>query len=164
MRKQRKQQLEEHVQAINVALRKSVGYENGENDSDDEESAKGEWEGIEEPPPVNHEDEYVDEDKYTTVTVETVGISRDGFVKPGGESESEDGADGVVEVKKPHGRGGNKTDPQAYPVKKEKKKALKKKKIKFKYEGKEERKVTRMKERSKNMLQAKARREGQAQK
>src|ERR1700712_4204114 len=128
MRKQRKQQLEEHVEAINAALRRSVGYENGESDSDNENSTKVDGEGFEEPPPVNHEDEYVDEDKYTTVTVETVGISRDGFVNPGADSDSEEGADVAAETKKPHGRGRNPAETQAFPVKKEKRKAIKKKK------------------------------------
>ncbi|KFY89154.1 hypothetical protein V498_06505, partial [Pseudogymnoascus sp. VKM F-4517 (FW-2822)] len=50
---------------------------------DHEESGEdGEWDGIkEEAPaePIDHEEEYIDEDRFTTVTVEEVGVTKDGL-------------------------------------------------------------------------------------
>ncbi|EQL34933.1 hypothetical protein, variant [Blastomyces dermatitidis ATCC 26199] len=70
--------------------------EDGENDNSTDE----EWEGIAEPPPVDYEAEYIDEDKYTTVTVEELdSSSRDGLRRRVGvesdddEDDSEDGGE-----------------------------------------------------------------------
>jgi ribosomal RNA-processing protein 17 len=153
MRKQRKQQLEEHVEAINTALRKSVGHY-----SSDESEEGGEWEGFDDPPDVNYQDEYVDEDKYTTVTVETVGISREGFVSSGHDAGSDEKEDVTVIRKKTNESEEAKSQKRAEQGRKVKEKRPKKKKKKFTYESKVDRKVTRMKERSKNQLQAQARR------
>lgn len=53
----------------------------------------GEWEGFAEPLPVDYEAEYIDEDKYTTVTVEEMDPSREGFFKSGRQEDSDDGSD-----------------------------------------------------------------------
>jgi ribosomal RNA-processing protein 17 len=153
MRKQRKQQLEEHVEAINAALRKSVGHY-----MSDESDEGGEWEGFDDPPDVNREDEYVDEDKYTTVTVEAVGISREGFVEPRQDAGSDEEGDVAVKRKKTNESEEAKPQKRAEQGRKVKEKRPKRKKKKFTYESKVDRKVTRMKERSKNQLQAQARR------
>jgi ribosomal RNA-processing protein 17 len=153
MRKQRKQQLEEHVEAINAALGKSLG-----NYSSDESQEGGEWKGFEDPPDVNYQDEYVDEDKYTTVTIETVGISREGFVSSGQDVDSDEEEDIAVKHEKMTENEEAKPQRRAEQGRKVKEKRPKKKKKKFTYESKVDRKVTRMKERSKNQLQAQARR------
>jgi len=153
MRKQRKQQLEEHVEAINAALSKSVGHY-----SSDESEEAGEWEGFDNPPDVNYQNEYIDEDKYTSVTVETVGISREGFVSSGQDAGSDEEGNVAVKLKKTNESEEAKSPKHAEQGRKVKERRPKKKRKKFTYESKVDRKVTRMKERSKNQLQAQARR------
>jgi ribosomal RNA-processing protein 17 len=103
-----------------------------------------EWEGIaDELPVVDHEEEYVDEDKYTTVTVEEVEVSKAGLLKPTND-DSEDEAELVVK-----------------PVEKEKAKKVwpkKSRKEKFRYESKAERRASREKIKVKRKSQADARR------
>jgi len=122
------------------------------------ETENEEWEGFEElavaPPvqPIDHEDEYLDDDKYTTVTVEAVDIGREGFrdVGQGGESVGK----GAAEAGKNKGDDGKKrTCTKEKPTTDR----PKKKRQKFRYENKAERKVTRALEGSKNKKQAKAR-------
>ncbi|KAF2499196.1 hypothetical protein BU16DRAFT_578812 [Lophium mytilinum] len=153
IRQQRKDDLERHVNEVNALLKKASGdmSEGGEETDDDEN--EDEWEGIAEelPPPIDREEEYIDEDKYTSVTVESVDISKSGFSKPeeeGGTQEVGDAASKDAESKK---RVWTKDNPH--------KDKPKKRKVKFRYETKSERKVTRFKERSKNRSQAKARRD-----
>jgi ribosomal RNA-processing protein 17 len=137
--------VEAHVAAITAALREA-------NDLPNEEAQEfEEWQGIEEE--VDHEDEYVDEDKFTTVTVEAVGISRDGFTRPGDASESESEA----EVDAPKGRGGREQAPKAKPPRK--RSAAKSKRRNFRYESKEERSATRFKEKRKLLRRKIARQE-----
>lgn len=137
-----------------------------DNEETEEEGENGEWEGIEDPPVSSRRDaEYVDEDQYATVTVEAVDITRDGFVTPKSQSnsENEDGGQTQAEVAaaaKLAGEGKKRVWTKEKPKKTVGEKAKKKlKKKKFRYESKTERKVTRAKERSRNGLQAKARRE-----
>jgi ribosomal RNA-processing protein 17 len=95
--------------------------------------------------PVDHEEEYIDEDKYTTVTVEAVDISKVGFSKSRGEdSEDESDKEAPALVEK------EEKPKKAWP-----KKAPKKK---FRYESKAERKVTRGKQKAGNKAKADARR------
>lgn len=88
--------------------------------------------------PIDMEEEYIDEDKYTTVTVEAVSVDRDGLHKPELEKPSEDaghkqeGATAEEDSKKDAKR--------KYPAKKNKK---------FRYENKFERAVEARKQRSK---------------
>lgn len=106
---------------------------------------------------VDHEEEYVDEDRFTTVTVEAVDVSRDGLHKviqeeaPKNPNNSEPGnvpsTHGVGEVQ--NGRMRQIKEPLGGVKKKRKKK--------FRYETKAERKVTRHKERTGNRKQAFAR-------
>ncbi|TVY75805.1 hypothetical protein LSUE1_G004766, partial [Lachnellula suecica] len=114
----------------------------------DVESDGDAWEGIkdDEPviEPVDHEAEYVDEDRYTTVTVEAVDISKDGFSKVRGDSEDEDEKEVPLLVEK------EEKIKKVWP-----KKAPKKK---FRYESKAERKVTRGKQKAGNKAKADARR------
>lgn len=122
-----------------------------DSDSNAEESDEEEWGGIEEPPAVDYEAEYIDEDKYTTVTVEEMDTSRDALRK------SAKGEDSEEEEEKP-----TKTpEPEAQPDKKVRKTTHKPKpkKKQFRYESKGDRKIAASKQRSSKSKKAKARRE-----
>lgn len=125
---------------------------------------------------VDHVEEYIDEDKFTTVLVEEVDVDRDGLHKhrplnmDGSDEEDlqtqahfkTDGHDGS---NADHERK-TKNEPTLGKRKwtKEKPKDAAKpkpKKKKFRYESKAERKVTRGKEKMKNRKQASARRKGE---
>jgi ribosomal RNA-processing protein 17 len=55
------------------------------SDQEDSDQDEGEWNGFDEAPKapaleaVDHEEEYIDEDLYTTVKVEAVSVDRDGL-------------------------------------------------------------------------------------
>lgn len=106
-----------------------------------------EWEGIEDGEEnVAQDEEFVDEDKFTTVTVEAMGDPREGS----DESDPEPKAKEAVtngEAKAPKKETGNRASKP------------KQKKRKFRYESKAERQVTRQKQKSKNHA-AKLRRKG----
>lgn len=95
------------------------------------------------------DEEFVDEDKFTTVTVEAMGDPRDGLDDES-EAENPKTKEAVTngEMKAPKKRVGNKEGK------------AKQKKRKFRYESKAERQVTRQKIKSKNHA-AKLRRKGQ---
>ena len=124
------------------------------------------WDGIKEThdPPVDHEDEYMDEDKFTTVTVEAVDVSKHGLEKA---TLDEDGESMVSDTQKPHaehqqatfsqGRTGSENGKRVWT--KEPPNGPRKRKKKFRYESKAERKATRYKERSGNKAKARARKE-----
>lgn len=125
----------------------------GEDSSDAEsEGAEGggEWEGIEEPATVEvlpDDEEFVDEDKYTTVTVEAMD----------GEDSKQQGGDGeefAVKAAEPV-----KAKSVAKKPARSKDDKTKPKKKKFRYESKAERSATRAKQKSKNH-KAKLRRTG----
>lgn len=160
LRKQRKEELEKHVESVNAMLRRADGLDGKAGEEDGAETTDEEWAGIEEPAEaeVNREDEYVDEDRYTTVTVEAVDIDRQGIhtgetaeeisEDPGGDGEQGKATtDAPGEAKK-----------RIWTKEKPKGDKPKKKKQKFRYESKAERKFTRSKQQSKNREQAKARR------
>ena len=148
--------MEAHVQAVNEAVLEANGYNKDVEEEDSEEEA---WDGIVEDqgPRLNREDEYVDEEKYTTVTVEEVGISKDGLVTL--EDESEDDENGVKGriSKSSKDPVHSPSDASAKKPGKAKASKVKKKKRNFRYENKAERNVVRMKERSKNSAHAMAR-------
>lgn len=127
-------------------------------DSTDEESAgsggedEAEWEGFAEPPPVDYEAEYIDEDKYTTVTVEDLDPSKDYDAKSG---EDEVNGEKTAEQKVPDS---TPSIPRNNSRAKGKPDKLKSKK-KFRYETKTERKLTQTKSRVAKGAKAKARRE-----
>ena len=135
--------------------------ESGASTDDD---ADEEFNGFEDPPiPVDHEAEYIDEDRYTTVTVEEMDLSKEGIHKAEQaaqeeEVDSEEKLDQVNgAVKAEDAKPSKKIWTKQKPADGEKR--PKKKKKKFRYESKAERKFTRAKEKSKNSKQAKARRE-----
>lgn len=138
MREERQREVEEHVQKVNALLRESEAA--GAIVHDESDSDGSEWGGIEEPATndiIDHEDEYIDEDRYTTVTVESVSVTRDGLHKPTLEpTEDEQEAE---KAKK------SAEEEQA----KAKIRPPKKPKKKFRYESKTERQLTEAKIRAK---------------
>lgn len=130
----------------NVTDEQTIENEDGAEDE--------EWEGIEqEPEPIDHEEEYIDEDKYTTVTVESVGIAKHGFRKISEDGVTEEDNESGEELERKE-EGKNKKN---WTKEKPKSDRPKKKKKKFRYESKADRKITRLKERSKGRKAALAR-------
>lgn len=89
--------------------------------------------------PIDLEEEYIDEDKYTTVTVEAVNVDRDGLHKPELEKSEDEGS----------GQEDDKQKVQKNDEGSKRPKDPKKKKKKFRYENKFERAVEARKQRSK---------------
>ncbi|PNY18311.1 Uncharacterized protein TCAP_07575 [Tolypocladium capitatum] len=138
MRNDRRREVEEHVETVNRMLRES-GAVVDPVQSDLQECASDEWDGFPDKPDldiVNHEEEYVDEDRYTTVTVESVSVSRDGLSKPHLSDDEAEG-DGNGEDKETENKGTGAAKP-------------KKKKKKFRYESKIERQLTERKRKVKS--------------
>lgn len=157
MRENRKAELQEHVNAVNAAVKaaeEGVG-EHADSDSSRDDSPVG----ISEPAQIDHEDDFVDEDRHTVVTVETVDVSRDGLHKREDGSDGEDDSraapdDSTAEPKvTANGRVGKGPRASQKPEQQPKKR-----KKKFRYESKAERKTTRFKEKSGGKAKAKARR------
>ncbi|KAK5733197.1 hypothetical protein LTR17_009939 [Elasticomyces elasticus] len=136
MRDQRKKDLELHIAEFNAELRK----QNPDLSEAEKDAASGiDGDAVPEPEEVGQEDEYVDEDKYTTVTVEAMGDPKDEEPEPAKVPPKVDAA-----PRKPR------------PWEKDGK--AKGKKHKFRYESKAERQNTRRKQKDKNQAQ-KAKRE-----
>ncbi|KIW62090.1 hypothetical protein PV05_02141 [Exophiala xenobiotica] len=163
LREQRKADLERHVEQVNAMLRTTAALDGSEHGVDGTGSAD-EWSGISdsEPAPVDHEAEYIDEDKYTTVTVEAMDVSREGLFKAEQARDSENPQEE---------EGGAEAEPENLSEKKKRKwtqekpkgsvdKPKRKKKRNFRYESKVERKTARSKEKAKNRKQARERRSG----
>jgi ribosomal RNA-processing protein 17 len=162
LREQRKEDLQQHVEAVNAVLREQNAALNGDSDDDDD------FEGFSEPqkPVVDEsEAEYTDEEKYTTVTVSAMdaGNASDSSL------EEEDAAKAAAAAKKAA------EDAEAEALKRKKKRPWEKpwkgkdgkvierptqKKKKFRYESKAERSMTRLKQKSRNSAAAKSRRAG----
>jgi ribosomal RNA-processing protein 17 len=116
-------------------LRESEAAGAVEQESDEEEDE--EWDGFADQPEldiVDHEEEYIDEDRYTTVKVESVSVTRDGFEKP-----QFDNGDKCQDEKQEE----NKDD------KEKARREPKKKKKKFRYDSKFDRQLTERKLRAK---------------
>lgn len=132
------------------------------SDAQEAETADGDqWEGIPEDPVVDHEDEYVDDDRFTSVTIEAVDVSKDGLHKLNQEDEV-DSEDASGEKKSDGRRNNSASQGQEKPKRiwtKEQPTGPKKRKKNFRYESKAERKVTRYKEKSGNKASARARKE-----
>ncbi|KAI0167074.1 nucleolar protein 12-domain-containing protein [Hypoxylon sp. FL1284] len=141
LREDRKREVEEHVQTVSAILKQAeqAGYVGGEEASDEDTD---EWGGFQDTPtlePVDHEEEYVDEERYTTVTVESVNVSKDGLSSSRPEEDSgEDNEETTA-----------KDGTQAPPGSREKGRPPKqKKKPKFRYETKSERQLNQRKEKA----------------
>ncbi|KAF9775948.1 hypothetical protein IL306_005946 [Fusarium sp. DS 682] len=134
IREERKREVEEHVETVNRLLRESEAAGAVEQESEEEDE---EWDGFPDQPEldiVDHEEEYIDEDRYTTVTVESVSVTRDGLHKP--QVDDKDDEDKKVEETKDDKKEKSRREP-------------KKKKKKFRYETKFERQLTDKKQRIK---------------
>ena len=139
MRDERKQAVETHVQQVNDLLKEAQRAGQDEDTNSQNGSGPEEWSGFgDDPPvpPVDHEEEYIDEDRYTTVTVESVIVDREGIHKPE-ESEEEENEDSGS-------KGGN------GDARENKRKPPPKKKKKFRYETKFERQRSSRKQRAGN--------------
>lgn len=135
IREERKRDVEEHVQTVNRLLQESAAAGAVEQESDEED---GEWDGFPDQPEldiVDHEEEYIDEDRYTTVTVESVSVTRDGLHKSQVDDKDNE-EDKKVEEPKDDQKAKSRREP-------------KKKKKKFRYETKFERQLTDKKQRIK---------------
>ncbi|RMZ82882.1 hypothetical protein DV737_g1871, partial [Chaetothyriales sp. CBS 132003] len=166
IREERKQELEAHVRQVNAAIQPELEGDGGDDESEDGEEdtdeggsavEDGDGDGAAVVEPVDHEAEYVDEDKYTSVVVEEMDVSREGLRKT--HDDAKEQSQGRPQDK-PRQNGTGVASKPAPTHGKARDGALKakKKRKKFRYENKAERKATREKERSKNRQQAKARR------
>jgi len=142
--------LEAHVEAVNALLTetKTPGTENSDDSKDEV------WDGIlDDHPsePIDHEAEYIDEDRYTTVTIEAISVSKEGLHKVAEDGDTEE-EDNSGDLKTPNDSAEIKTggSRKMWPKKTRKKK--------FRYESKAERKVTRGKQKAGNRVKADARR------
>lgn len=152
------------MEAVNSMLRDGDG-EVIETNEEDGAMEQTQWDGIAEVLEIAHEAEYIDEDRFTTVTVEAVEVSKDGLHRtaeddeePNEDSDIREGDNGRMSTTSVSD-GKAKTENKKRVWTKERPGGPKKKKKKFKYESKAERKVTRHKEKSKGKAKAKARRE-----
>ena len=145
------------MRQVNEALRQARmagGEEVTDAEEEEEDDDDQEWSGIEDDTPavvefVDHEEEYIDEDKYTTVTVEAVDIDRDGMHALSGRhtSDSEaseacsddDGKQGEDGLGQKKDLKGGATEAKVGSKDGQKKVWPKKKRKKFRYESKNER-------------------------
>lgn len=133
--------MEEHVDHVNKLLREAARAGNV-SDQDGSDVEADEWEGLPDGPTeqsVDHEEEYIDEDKYTSVTVESVSVTRDGLEKP----EEEPDTDAEEEKQQREAASRAETEKATRP-KKEKKK-------KFRYETKMDRSIANQKQQIKKL-------------
>jgi ribosomal RNA-processing protein 17 len=109
---------------------------------------------------VDGDAEYIDEDRYTTVTVEAIDLSKDAMYEAGmvakGDIASPDDEEPEAASSQTAMRDGKRIWTKDRPEKQGR--TRKRRRTKFRYENKAERKLTRVKEKSKNSRQAKARR------
>ena len=155
MRDERKADLEKHVEAVNAMVKGDVyGSDRKDDDWEVREEGTGEWDGISEVPDVDREEKYIDEDKFTVVTVEAVEVGKEGLHKVRDKDEG-DGDD----VEPQGDEGSDRRMAKTSWANQRPAGGVKKKKKKFRYESKAERKSTRRKERTGSKAKAKMRRE-----
>ncbi|ETN38452.1 uncharacterized protein HMPREF1541_06487 [Cyphellophora europaea CBS 101466] len=164
LRDERKRELEERVKVVDAYMKPALG-EGGSGDIESDSDGNDEADQVSDNQPlekIDHEAEYVDEDKYTSVVVEEVGVDRDGFVRAGGSEQSDDepAADDSTAGDQTVGTRPTPTVKRKWTHDKPKDAAskAKMKRKKFRYESKAERKAERDKQKAKNSKQAKARR------
>lgn len=165
LREGRKADLEKHVEVVNSMIREAGGIAPDSSEEEDE-SEEELWDGIKDDhdPPVDHEDKYMDEDRFTTVTVEAVDVSKDGLQRAVQDEDNKSVASGTdTPDGESHGttalqgRTGSEKGKRIWT--KEPPSGPRKRKKKFRYENKAERKATRYKERYGNKAKARARKE-----
>lgn len=149
--------MDNHVEAVNLLLKEADQREDTARSEEDVGEAEGK-EDIVQVSDIDQEAEYMDEDRLTTVTIEAVEATKEGLqkvVKTGSDDEAEGGV--VLSVKAIAARSDGVSKPKRVWTKDRPDGLLKKKKKKFRYESKAERKITRYKERSGNKAKASAR-------
>ena len=112
------------------------------------DSEDGEWQGIQEPEPIDHEDEYLDEDRHTVVTVEAIDASREGLRRIANGNDTDSESEDEESEGGDEGTGNAPPRPSPGADEKSEKKYPRKKKTNFRYESKAERKVKKSKERA----------------
>ena len=160
IREERKADLERHVKEIDDMIRPVVLEDEGDGKEDKEDEGSNTSESEQEEArvePVDHEAEYIDEDKYTSVVVEEMDVTREGLRKVN-ESSDEDGVGGEEDKPRVNETASSSKRTWTKDKPKDGSSKPKMKRKKFRYESKSERQVSRDKERSKNREQAKARR------
>lgn len=150
------------MKAVNAAVRMAEGFGTSDDEGSTEEKEEAEWKGASEPDAIDHEDEYLDEERHTTVTIETVEVTRDGLRRNRDDIEDDDDKNGEektqdYEAMRSTQSTGKSDGKKHLPWSKDKPARPKTKKKKFRYESKADRKTTRAKERSGNKAHAKAR-------
>ncbi|KAL2002300.1 hypothetical protein VTN02DRAFT_207 [Thermoascus thermophilus] len=157
IREERTAEFQRIMEENRKRMKELTGDSDSESGSDSgTDGEEEEWEGFAEPPAVDYEAEYVDEDKYTTVTVEEMDPSREGLYKAEKEdSDTEESSpdEEAAETAPASKKSATKTKAAGKTEK------PKRKRKKFRYESKEERKLTRMKERLGKKKRAEARRQ-----
>ncbi|KAI0490725.1 nucleolar protein 12-domain-containing protein [Xylaria cf. heliscus] len=148
IREDRKREVEEHVQSVSNALKQAAeaGYiDDDESGSSDRDTAE-EWAGFQDKPlqsdVIDHEEEYIDEDRFTTVTVESVNVSKDGLTSSRPDEEKSEDEEEDVDKNAQETQPGRGHGKERHPTKK--------KKQKFRYETKVERQITNIKQKAKN--------------
>lgn len=133
--------MEEHVKQVQDLLKQAEqAGQDGDEDSEDGTEDEA-WDGFEDSPalePVDQQQEYIDEDLYTTVTVESVSVDREGLHKPLEEAE-----------RREREAQSKKAMEEGDAANKDKKERPKKKKKKFTYETKFERQIADRKQKAK---------------
>ena len=158
LREGRKADLQKHIEAVKAILKGNKKMEVGNSGNSDDEQEVEEDERAEESPWIDCEEEYIDEDKFTTVTVEAVDVNRDGLKRVHDDTEEnlkgqDDSAHRVRDDVAKRTSSWKQAAPEGpKPI------TSKARKKNFKYESKADRKVTRFKERGKGKRQAKERR------
>lgn len=138
MREDRKKEVEDHVKLVNKLLEESGAIPRTEDDGEEEED-DDEWGGFPDRPNVemlDHEEEYIDEDRYTTVTVESVSVSRDGLEKSKVLEDLRDAEEREAAAKEQEKEQESATTKEGEDAK------PKQKKKKFRYENKFDRQMT----------------------
>lgn len=151
--------LERHVAEVNAMLlanAETAGFTDGK----DGEGENDEWSGFEEPVDIGGTDEYIDEDKYTTVTIEAMDEPRQlpDAKQEADEDEVEESGTAAAKGNPDGATGSNLNKKRVWTKERPLKTAPKKRKKAFRYESKLDRKQTRTKQKAKNSEAAKARR------
>lgn len=160
LREERQAELARHVEEVNAYYRRETPQAENDNRVDGSSRSGEEEDRTAVLEPIDHEAEYIDEEKYTSVTVEEMDVTREGLRKAQADDELEeaqeveDSNSAQPADPKPTKRKWTKEKPKDGAVK------PRKKRKKFRYEGKAERKASREKEKSKNRQQARLRRAG----
>ncbi|KAK0727886.1 nucleolar protein 12-domain-containing protein [Lasiosphaeria miniovina] len=137
VREERRQAVKEHIDTVHKLIReaRTAGLDGSDSDSDGEEWQGLSDEGVPEEP-LNREDEYIDEDRYTTVTVEAVSVDRDGLHKPTSKQDTGDQEAAAEDAQTDAAKDGSRKRPRENTNKKKK----------FRYESKLERRITERKQ------------------